>query len=95
MSLLTEQEITEIVREAARGSATRRDGSTSQRIARAIESAVIEKIKAQGPEAWLHRDRPESDVVTTKFKHVWGEAVVGSLAMYDIPLYRLPEGEKE
>ena len=45
---LTEQEITEIVREAARGSATRRDGSTSQRIARAIESAVIEKIKAQG-----------------------------------------------
>ena len=48
MSLLTEQEITEIVREAARGSATRRDGSTSQRIARAIESKVIEKIKAQG-----------------------------------------------
>ena len=48
MSLLTEQEIKEIVREAARGSATRRDGSTSQRIARAIESAVIEKIKAQG-----------------------------------------------
>ena len=95
MSLLTEQEITEIVREAARGSATRRDGSTSQRIARAIESAVIEKIKAQGPEAWLHRDRSESDVVTTKFKHVWGEAVVGSLAMYDTPLYRLPEGEKE
>lgn len=40
-------------------------------------------------------NRPESDVVTTKFKHVWGEAVVGSLAMYDIPLYRLPEGEKE
>ena len=48
MSLLTEQEITEIVREAVRGSATRRDGSTSQHIARAIESAVIEKIKAQG-----------------------------------------------
>ena len=48
MSLLTEQEITEIAREAVRGSATRRDGSTSQRIARAIESAVIEKIKAQG-----------------------------------------------
>ena len=46
--LLTEQEITEIVRDAARGSAIRRDGSTSQRIVRAIESAVIEKIKAQG-----------------------------------------------
>lgn len=53
MSLLTEQEITEIVREAARGSATRRDGSTSQRIARAIESAVLAKIKAQGPEVWM------------------------------------------
>ena len=52
-----------------------------------------EMIKAQGAEAWLHRDRPESDVVTTKFKHVWGEAVVGSLALYDIPLYRLPEGD--
>ena len=46
--LLTEQEITEIVRDAARGSAIRRDGSTSQRIARAIEAKVIEKIKAQG-----------------------------------------------
>ena len=54
---------------------------------------VIAKIKAQGAVAWLHRDRPESDVVTTKFKHVWGEAVVGSLALYDIPLYRLPEGD--
>ena len=31
MSLLTEQEITEIVREAARGSVTRRDGSPSLR----------------------------------------------------------------
>ena len=61
--------------------------------ARAIETKVIERIKAQGPEAWLHRDRSESDVVTTKFKHVRGEAVVGSLALYDIPLYRLPEGD--
>ena len=46
--LLTEQEITEIVREAARDSAIRRDGTTSFRIARAIETAVIAKIKAQG-----------------------------------------------
>ena len=47
MTLLTEQEITEIVREAAKGSAIRREGSTSFRIARAIEAAVIEKIEAQ------------------------------------------------
>ena len=65
------------------------------RLVRAIESAVIEKITAQGAVAWLHRDRPESDVVTTKVKHVWGKAAVGSLALYDIPLYRLPEREKE
>ena len=36
---LTDQQITAIVREAAKGSAIRRDGSTSHRIARAIESA--------------------------------------------------------
>ena len=93
MSLLTEQEITEIVREAAMGSAIRRDGSTSERIARAIEVAVIEKIKAQGEVAWLHRQRTDSDVITTAVKHVWGNVAVGSLAAYDIPLYRLPEGD--
>ena len=48
MSLLTEQEIVDIVRESAKGSATRRDGSTSYRIVCAVESAVIAKIKAQG-----------------------------------------------
>ena len=85
MSLLTEQEIEDLYYTEL----DRRELS----FARAIETKVIERIKAQGPEAWLHRDRSESDVVTTKFKHVWGEAVVGSLALYDIPLYRLPEGE--
>ncbi len=93
MSLLTEQEITEIVRDAARGSAIRRDGSTSQRIARAIEAKLIEKIKAQGVTAWLHHERQESDVVTDAVKHVWGKVAIGSLALYDIPLYRLPEGD--
>ena len=86
MSLLTDKEILEMAH----------DGVFLQsiyEITRDIEAMIIEKIKTQGAEAWLHRDRPESDVVTTKFKHVWGEAVVGSLAMYDIPLYRLPEGD--
>ena len=36
---LTDEEIGVIVREAAKGSAIRRDGSTSHRIARAIEAA--------------------------------------------------------
>ena len=26
-------------------------------------------------------------------KHVWGKVVIGSLALYDIPLYKLPEGD--
>jgi len=36
---LTDEQIVAIVREASHGSAIRRDGSTSMRIARAIESA--------------------------------------------------------
>ena len=91
MTILTEQEI----REAHEKHSNEFLFEDTINFARAIESAVIEKIKAQGAVAWLHRDRPESVVVTTKFKHVWGEAVVGSLAMYDIPLYHLPEREKE
>ena len=87
MSLLTEQEIEDLYHTEL----DRRELS----FARAIETKVIAKIKAQGAVAWLHRDRSESDVVTTKVKHVWGKAAVGSLALYDIPLYRLPEGEKE
>ena len=78
MSLLTEQEITEIVREAARGSATRRDGSTSQRIARAIESLVIEQIKAQG--GVVRR-------ITTQ------DSMTGEITMNEEILYRLPEGD--
>ena len=93
MSLLTEQEIREIVREAARGSATRRDGSTSERIARAIEAKVIAKIKAQGPVAWLHEQSTDSYVVTNAVKSVWGRVAVGRLAAYAIPLYKLPEGD--
>ena len=83
MSLLTEQEITEIVREAARGSATRLDGSTSQRIARAIEAKaranLLEEIKAQGP-------------VKAVAVMVFGAVC----STYKIPVedyYRLPEGD--
>ena len=39
--ILTDEEITLIIRECARGSAINRDGSTSHRIARAIEQAIL------------------------------------------------------
>ena len=87
MSLLTEQEMTAFFPFGLSLCAS------DIRLVRAIESAVIEKIKAQGEVAWLHRQRTDSDVITTAVKHVWGNVAVGSLAAYDIPLYRLPEGE--
>lgn len=87
--LLTEQEI----REAHEKHSNEFLFEDTINFARAIEAKVIAKIKAQGPEAWLHRDRSESDVVTTKVKHVWGKAAVGSLASYSVPLYKLPEGD--
>jgi hypothetical protein len=40
---LTDEEIAAIVREAARGAAIRRDGSTSERIVQAIEAKLKEK----------------------------------------------------
>jgi len=55
--------------------------------------ALRAKIKAreqQGPVAWLHETRRDSDVVTNAVKHAWGKAVVGALAAYSIPLYLAP-----
>ena len=47
--ILTDAEITLIIRECARGSAINRDGSTSHRIARAIEQAILNKLSEQKP----------------------------------------------
>ena len=47
--ILTDAEITLIIRECARGSAINRDGSTSHRIARAIEQAILNKLSEQEP----------------------------------------------
>lgn len=52
--------------------------------------AKIEAMERQEPVAWLHETRRDSDVVTNAVKHVWGKAVVGSLAAYSIPLYLAP-----
>lgn len=95
MSLLTEQEIVDIVRESAKGGATRRDGSTSYRIARAVEAKarakLIEEIKAQGPVAEFGglRLTPEG---TNEF---WGWTIVDSadVLVSRMKLYKLPEGD--
>ena len=55
MTILTDEEINVLVKEAAQGSAIKRDGSTSQRIARAIEKAVLEKLKQQEPVAQFRK----------------------------------------
>ena len=57
--LLNDEQINAIVREASRNSATRRDGTTSQRIARAIEAAVLEAQGKQEPVAFGWRDVAE------------------------------------
>lgn len=85
MSLLTEQEIEDIAEDFSLP-------YSKEAFARAIETKVIEKIKGQGAAAWLHCGRKDADVVTDAVKHVWGKVVIGSLALYDIPLYKLPEG---
>ena len=87
MSLLTEQEIAQFFPSGIPPC------SSDVCLARAIEAKVIEKIKAQGSVAWLHCERKDADVVTDAVKHVWGKVAVGSLALYNIPLYKLPEGE--
>ena len=79
MSLLTEQEIRSIMR------SVKEIGENSDRaLILATESTVIEKIKAQGPSAYLdcfwepHRQR--KDAMNTD------ESV-------PTPLYKLPEGD--
>ena len=103
MTLLTKQEI-ERAEDAARhsyrhhmssvrGQLITQLDSYDYHLIKAVESAVIEKIKAQGVVAWLHEQRLESDVVTTAVKQVWGKVPTGNLAAYSVPLYRLPEGD--
>ena len=57
--------------------------------------AKIEAMEKQEPAAWLHETRPDSDVVTSAVKHVWGKAVVGALAAYSIPLYLAPGAQEQ
>ena len=59
--VISDDEITLIVRERAKGSAINRDGSTSHRIARAIESAVLAKLREQNePVGYLHKSKDDN-----------------------------------
>ena len=57
--------------------------------------AKIAEMEEQGPVAWLHETRRDSDVVTDAVKHVWGKVAVGAMAAYSIPLYALPGAKGE
>lgn len=60
--LLSDEEITLIVRECAKGSAINRDGSTSHRIARAVIAAYEAKLREQEPVAWMYKNKITDDV---------------------------------
>lgn len=79
MSLLTEREIRSIMR------SVKEIGENSARaLILAAESAVIEKIKAQGPAAWAATS-DEGIVEALGFNP--------SKSRFTVPLYRLPEGD--
>ena len=85
MSLLTEQEVYEL------GLKYHLLYRNTMEFARDIESAVIEKIKAQGPVAWRF------DISEDSYNQKWGLTESVGLAKSGDPraqpLYRLPEGE--
>ena len=82
MSLLTEHDMAEIVKQYSGG-----QSGVALWFARAIEATVIEKIKAQGVAAWASDDGstviPANEVGYTPN---WTD-------YYRTPLYRLPEGD--
>lgn len=82
MSLLTEQETGELWRQPE-------NYGKPLAFARAIESAVIEKIKAQGPAAWLFGENQEEVLLP---EEVEPEPFKEYPELY-IPLYHLPEGD--
>lgn len=89
MSILTEQEITDIANNDALWDDGKHLGEATlneYRYARAIEAKVIEKIKAQGPVVWM---APSGSAVLNEdvgYTPNWTD-------YYTVPLYRLPEGD--
>ena len=77
MSLLTEQEVGDLWRQPE-------NYGKPLVFARAIEAAVIEKIKAQGEAAWA---------ATSEAGVVEALGFNQSRSRFTTPLYRLPEGD--
>ena len=77
--ILTDEEITLIIRECARGSAINRDGSTSHRIAKAIEQAVLNKLSEQKPVAEVVWYDPVLSATTDKA----GKIIDASMSFID------------
>ena len=77
--ILTDEEITLIIRECARGSAINRDGSTSHRIARAIEQAILNKLSEQKPVAEVVWYDPVLSATTDKA----GKIIDASMSFID------------
>ncbi len=77
--ILTDAEITLIIRECARGSAINRDGSTSHRIARAIEQAILNKLSEQKPVAEVVWYDPVLSATTDKA----GKIIDASMSFID------------
>ena len=84
--ILTDEEINRIVREAAKGSAIRRDGTTSFRIARDIEQAILEKMGK--PVAWMMVNETCPDLKPTL---VYEPKTDWNITWKAVPLYALPE----
>ena len=92
MSLLTEQEVYEL------GLKYHLLYRNTMEFARDIESAVIEKIKAQGPEAFEYNGEPWFDGNSWhEQKELTKDRKVAEFKTYlgkpPVPLYRLPEGK--
>ena len=77
--ILTDEEITLVIRECARGSAINRDGSTSHRIARAIEQAILNKLGEQKPVAEVVWYDPVLSATTDKA----GKIIDASMSFID------------
>ena len=92
--ILTDEEINRIVREAAKGSAIRRDGTTSFRIARDIEQAILEKMGK--PYGYICESYLENgNIDRSSFMYLKGSTEIYSEDGYRVtPLYALPEGMK-
>ena len=84
--LLSDDEITLIVRECARGSAINRDGSTSHRIAKTIEAKIMEKLRDQNePIAYINVNSQQLE---------WAKPTIfttpRSIDLAPVPLYMRP-----